>query len=194
MDHPATPKQQLRKAIRQRKNLYSLEQRQAWSNEIEQRLLHHPRIKQAHVVMLYYALPDEVDTRHLVDALLAEGKTVILPKCVDDAHIEPRLYTGPNDLAEGIYNLLEPVGQPYTDVQRIEVIVVPGMSFDGEGHRLGRGRGYYDRFLEQLPDVYKMGVCYHFQRVDWVPTDPYDQAMDEVVSNAPAPLADCAQQ
>lgn len=183
MDNLTSPKQQLRKTIRQRKKQYSLEQRQAWSSEIEQRLLAHPRIKAAQVVMLYYALPDEVDTRHLVDSLLAEGKTVILPKCVDDAHIEPRLYTGPADLAEGIYNLLEPVGAPYADIHRIEVIVVPGMSFDDEDHRLGRGRGYYDRFLEQLPEVYKIGVCYHFQRVDHVPTDPYDRAMDEVVSN-----------
>ncbi len=183
MDNLKSPKQQLRKTIRQRKKQYSLEQRQAWSSDIEQRLLAHPRIKAAHVVMLYYALPDEVDTRHLVDALLAAGKTVVLPKCVDDAHMEPRLYTGPSDLAEGLYNLLEPAGAPYADIHRIEVVVVPGMSFDDEGHRLGRGRGYYDRFLEQLPEVYKIGVCYHFQRVDHVPTDPYDRAMDEVVSN-----------
>lgn len=183
MDNLKSPKQQLRKTIRQRKKQYSLEQRQAWSSDIEQRLLAHPRIKAAHVVMLYYALPDEVDTRHLVDALLAAGKTVVLPKCVDDAHMEPRLYTGPSDLAEGLYNLLKPAGAPYADIHRIEVVVVPGMSFDDEGHRLGRGRGYYDRFLEQLPEVYKIGVCYHFQRVDHVPTDPYDRAMDEVVSN-----------
>ena len=183
MDYPTSPKQQLRKTIRQRKKQHSPEQRQAWSAEIERRLLAHPRIRAAQVVMLYYALPDEVDTRHLADALLAEGKTVILPKCVDDAHMEPRLYTGPADLAEGIFNLLEPVGAPYADIHRIEVIVVPGMSFDDEGHRLGRGRGYYDRFLERLPEAYTIGVCYHFQRVDHVPTDPYDRAMDEVVSN-----------
>lgn len=183
MDNLKSPKQQLRKTIRQRKKQYSLEQRQAWSSDIEQRLLAHPRIKAAHVVMLYYALPDEVDTRHLVDALLAAGKTVVLPKCVDDAHMEPRLYTGPSDLAEGLYNLLEPAGAPYADIHRIEVVVVPGMSFDDEGHRLGRGRGYYDRFLEQLPEAYTIGVCYHFQRVAHVPTDPYDRAMDEVVSN-----------
>ena len=86
-------KQQLRQVIRQRKQQYSLEQRQAWSREIEQALLAHPRLQAASVVMLYYALPDEVDTRQLADTLLKKGKTVILPKCVDKQHIEPRQYT-----------------------------------------------------------------------------------------------------
>ena len=156
-------KQQLRKDIRQRKQQYSLEQREVWSKEIEQKLLDHPRLQTARVVMLYYALPDEVDTRHLVDTLLKEGKTVILPKCIDKEHIEPRQYTGPDDIAEGIYNLLEPVGKPYRDLDSIELIIVPGMSFDSKGHRLGRGRGYYDRFLAQVPQAYKIGVCFDFQ-------------------------------
>ncbi len=178
-------KQQLRKDIRQRKQQYSLEQREVWSKEIEQQLLDHPRLQTARVVMLYYALPDEVDTRHLADTLLKEGKTVVLPKCIDKEHIEPRQYTGPDDLAEGIYNLLEPVGKPYDALGDIELIIVPGMSFDSKGHRLGRGRGYYDRFLAQVPQAYKIGVCFDFQRVEQVPVDENDQVMDEVLSNKP---------
>lgn len=178
-------KQQLRQTIRQRKQQYSLQQREAWSKEIEQMLLSHPRMQAARVVMLYYALPDEVDTRHLADTLLHEGKTVVLPKCVDKIHIEPRQYTGPDDLAEGIYNLLEPVGKPYDALGDIELIIVPGMSFDEQGHRLGRGRGYYDRFLAQVPQAYKIGVCFDFQRMEQVPVDENDQVMDEVLSNKP---------
>lgn len=183
MNNLSLPKQQLRQAIRQRKQQYSAEQREAWSKEIEQELLSHPRLQAARVVMLYYALPDEVDTRHLVDTLLKEDKTVILPKCVDKKHIEPRQYTGPDDLAEGIYNLLEPVGKPYRDLDSIELIIVPGMSFDSKGHRLGRGRGYYDRFLAQVPRAYKIGVCFDFQRVEQVPVDDNDRVMDEIISN-----------
>ncbi len=183
MNNLSLPKQQLRQAIRQRKQQYSAEQREAWSKEIEQELLSHPRLQAARVVMLYYALPDEVDTRHLVDTLLKEGKTVILPKCVDKKHIEPRQYTGSDDLAEGIYNLLEPVGKPYRDLDSIELIIVPGMSFDSKGHRLGRGRGYYDRFLAQVPRAYKIGVCFDFQRVEQVPVDDNDRVMDEIISN-----------
>ena len=133
--------------------------------------------------MLYYALPDEVDTRQLADTLLKKGKTVILPKCVDKQHIEPRQYTGPDDLAEGIYHLLEPVGKPYDALDSIELIIVPGMSFDSKGHRLGRGRGYYDRFLAQVPQAYKIGVCFDFQHVEQVPVDDNDQVMDEVICN-----------
>ena len=57
------------------------------------------------------------------------------------------------------------------------------MSFDSEGHRLGRGRGYYDRFLAQVPQAYKIGVCFDFQRVEQVPVDDNDRVMDEVISN-----------
>ena len=57
------------------------------------------------------------------------------------------------------------------------------MSFDHHGNRLGRGRGYYDRFLNAISSIYKIGVCFHFQRVNEVPTDENDIRMDEVIDN-----------
>ena len=59
------------------------------------------------------------------------------------------------------------------------VALVPGVAFDAAGHRLGRGRGYYDRFLASCPHIYKIGVCFPFQRVALVPTDQHDVVMDE---------------
>ena len=176
-------KRALRQLIRARKKQYSLEQREAWSRDICEQLLRHPRMQAADTVMLYYSLADEVDTHTLVDSLVAAGKEVLLPKVLDGENMEARRYTGPADLAAGCRHLLEPVGAAFTDLAAVPLLIVPGMSFDSNGHRLGRGRGYYDRFLSQRPQAWKIGVCFSFQRVDSVPVSATDVVMDEVVSD-----------
>ena len=145
------------------------------------KLSRHPRLADAHTVLLYSALPDEVPTLPLLNRLTAEGKTVLLPRVVSDTDMELRRYTGPHDLEPGAFGIMEPTGELFTDYDHIDVAVVPGMAFDREGHRLGRGKGYYDRFLARLPHIYKIGVCFPFQLVDQVPTDAHDILMDEVI-------------
>ena len=145
------------------------------------KLSRHPRLAEARIVLLYSALPDEVPTLPLLNRLTTEGKTVLLPRVVSDTDMELRRYTGPNDLEPGAFGIMEPTGELFTDHDLIDVAVVPGMAFDREGHRLGRGKGYYDRFLAQLPHIYKIGICFPFQLVDKVPADAHDMLMDEVV-------------
>ena len=132
--------------------------------------------------LTYWPLPDEVDIRPLIDQLVAEGKTVVLPKVTGDETMELRRYTSRDDLQEGAFHILEPVGEPFTDYDQIDVALVPGMAFDAAGHRLGRGKGYYDRFLAAHPHLYKIGVCFPFQRVAEVPSEAHDIIMDEVIS------------
>ena len=145
------------------------------------KLSRHPRLAEARIVLLYSALPDEVPALPLLNRLTTEGKTVLLPRVVSDTDMELRRYTGPNDLEPGAFGIMEPTGELFTDYDLIDVAVVPGMAFDREGHRLGRGKGYYDRFLAQLPHIYKIGICFPFQLVDKVPADAHDMLMDEVV-------------
>jgi len=132
-------------------------------------------------LLLYSALPDEVPTQQLLDLLVHMGKTVLLPRVVSDTDMELCCYTGHKDLQPGAFGILEPTGELFTDYAAIDVAVIPGMAFDHEGHRLGRGKGYYDRFLPRLPRVYKIGLCFAFQLVDHIPADPHDVVMDEVV-------------
>ncbi len=96
---------------------------------------------------MYYSLPDEVDTHHYIDQLVSRGKRVILPVVLDDTNMELREYSGVQDLKEGAYHILEPKGKIYPEEKypEIELAVIPGMSFDMKGNRLGRGKGYYDR-------------------------------------------------
>ncbi len=133
------------------------------------------------VIMLYSALPDEVPTQTLMAALVAQGKTVLLPRVINEKDMELRRYTGPQDLQVGAYGIMEPTGERFTDHEAIDVAIVPGMAFDTEGHRLGRGKGYYDRFLSRVPFLYKIGLCFSWQIVDCVPCDEHDIVMDEII-------------
>ena len=136
----------------------------------------------AHTIMLYSALPDEPATQPLLDVLCAEGRTVLLPRVISDTEMELRQYTGAADLQLGGFGIMEPTGALFTEYERIEVVVVPGMAFDASGHRLGRGRGYYDRFLPLVPEAYKIGLCLPSHLVSHVPVDDHDIVMDAVVT------------
>ena len=171
-------KQELRKMIRQRKQQHSVDESSAFIN----RLKDNSHFLHAHTLLLYSALPDEVPTQTLIDELVAQGKTVLLPRVVSDTDMELRRYSSPADLQQGAFGIMEPTGELFTDYAAIDVAIIPGMAFDDEGHRLGRGKGYYDRFLAKLsPTTYKIGLCFSWQRVDHVSTDDHDIPMDEVI-------------
>ncbi len=176
-------KAELRKWIRLRKQQYTVAELEAMSATVVGKILEHQRVTDAKTVMLYYALPDEVDTHRLADELVKLGKTVLLPKIIGDGQLEVRVYTGRQDLAqEPAFHIMEPVGELYHTYDDIDVALVPGMGFDDEGNRLGRGKGYYDRLLADMPHTYKIGVCFGFQKVKRVPTSEWDVKMDEVIA------------
>lgn len=176
------PKKELREEIRRRKRRFTQEQLRERSLPIVARLLAHPRLMEAETVLLYYSLPDEVDTHGMVDELLRQGKTVLLPVVMPDRGMQLCRYEGPETMREDEFHILEPTGEPFTDYEQIGVAVIPGMSFDARGNRLGRGKGYYDRFLKLLPHAYKIGVCFDFQRSEQVPVGANDIPVDEVIS------------
>ena len=169
-------KEVLRKQIREIKRQFTQQQLEELSFPIVARL--RERLKGAQTVIAYYPLPDEVDIRQLLDELVVGGKTVLLPKVIDDETMELHRYTGAQDLREGAFHIMEPIGEKCEDIG--EAILVPGLAFDSQGHRLGRGRGYYDRFLRARPCA-RIGVCFDFQKVEEVPVDAYDIAVDEVI-------------
>ena len=140
-------------------------------------LLHHP----SSIILAYWPLPDEVDLRPLLDRLVTEGHTVLLPKVLDDDTMSLHRYTSCADLVAGAFHIMEPVGEPFTAFDQIDVALVPGMAFDAAGHRLGRGRGYYDRFLAAHPQLHTIGVCFPFQRVADVPSEAHDIMINEVI-------------
>ena len=180
----ALTKPLLREQMREAKRQHA-DKMAGWSAEIVEKLWQ--QIGESRVVMAYWPLPDEVDVRPLIDRLVAEGRTVVLPKVTGDETMELRRYTSQADLSEGAFHILEPVGEPFVDYEQIDVALVPGVAFDAAGHRLGRGRGYYDRFLAEhlAPRTSHLaprliGVCFPFQRVAVVPVDAHDVVLDQI--------------
>lgn len=150
------------------------------SAEIVAALEAHPAFRAANTILLYHSLKDEVDTHAFIRKWSRE-KRILLPVVTGD-DLELRLYTGPEDLAVGAYGIEEPTGALFTDYSAIGLIVVPGVAFDRNGNRLGRGKGYYDRLLPRIPSAYKIGICFPFQVVDEVPAEPFDIRMDEIIT------------
>ena len=175
----APTKAVLRQQMREAKQRHSAELPK-WSADIVERL--RERLGEGRVVLAFWPLPDEPDIRPLIDSLVAAGKTVLLPKVTGGETMELRRYTSRADLAEGAFHIMEPAGTPFTDFAQIDFALVPGVAFDAACHRLGRGRGYYDRFLAACPHIYKIGVCFPFQRVPEVPAETHDVLMDEIIA------------
>ena len=173
-----TSKKALRQLIRLRKQEYSAAESSALIAALQSNI----HFAGARTLLLYSALPDEVQINPLFDRLVAQGKTILLPRVVSDTDMELRLYTCADSLQSGAFGIMEPTGPHFTDYDAIDVAVVPGVAFDAEGHRLGRGKGYYDRFLPLISDAYKIGLCFPWQLVDDVPADAHDIMMDCVIS------------
>ena len=179
-------KKELRRYIREQKRHFTPQQLGEMSLGIMSSLLSHSQIQKADSVLMYHSLPDEVDTHSALGQLLAMGKKVLLPKVVSETEMTIHEYTGQDSLQPSEpYGILEPTTPEFSIVncQLSIVIVVPGMAFDKHGHRLGRGKGYYDRFLSRIPNIYKIGVCFPFQLIDKVPSEPTDILVDEVLTD-----------
>lgn len=174
-------KNTLRSLIRAEKRHFCRQELAEMSLSVVRRLLEHPRVQSAATVVVYYSLPDEVDTHTAVDTLYSSGKTVLLPVVTGEGLMELRRYTGSACLRAGAFGIMEPSGEPFTDFETIDLVIVPGMAFDASGNRLGRGKGYYDRFLPLAPSAYRLGVCFDFQKVTCVPASEHDIRMDEIL-------------
>lgn len=170
-------KKDIRKRIAETKKQYTDEQLRTLSSDIVKRLEDNVVLKCSKTVLLYYSLPDEVYTHDLVEQLSKE-KTVLLP-VVNGEELELKIYSGKESMQKGDFNIDEPVGEVFDDLISIDAAIIPGVSFDRHGNRLGRGKGYYDRFLKKL-NTFKIGVCFGFQLSDEIPHDEYDVVMDEV--------------
>lgn len=178
-------KSDLRKKIRTLKHTFSAEQLSSFSENVCSRLLSDADIIKANVILAYMPLPDEVDIQPLIESLSAANKRILLPEVVSDNEIVLREHHSKSDLKRGAFGILEPTGKIFTDYSLLDVILVPGMAFDSKGNRLGRGKGYYDRFLAKvqaesatLPHL--IGVCFPFQIVEEVPTNEFDHPVDRL--------------
>ena len=176
-------KQELRRFIRSQKKAYAAAQLAALSAEICSKVLRSVSWQEAGTLLLYYPLADEVDVRPLIKEAFESGRRVLLP-VVRGEDLELHLYEGEDSLRKGAFGIMEPTGEPFAEesYDEIQLALVPGMAFDRAGHRLGRGKGYYDRLLPKLTRTRLTGICFPFQLLDEVPAELHDIPVEEVIA------------
>lgn len=152
--------------------------------KISENILKSSFYKNAKLILFYAALDDEVNIDICISAALKNGKKTALPYCVDqDGYMEYYYITSFEDVKAGSFGIREPDIQKCAKVLDFDgsVCIVPGIAFDKKGYRLGYGKGYYDRFLENYVSL-SVGLCYNELIADTLPTGEYDIPVSCLVS------------
>ncbi|MEZ6165533.1 MAG: 5-formyltetrahydrofolate cyclo-ligase, partial [Phycisphaerales bacterium] len=159
------------------------------ASAITPHLLADPTITTASTILAYAAFGTELSLDPFISAALNRAQTIAIP-AIDWAtkSMAPVAITNlANDLETGRYDIRVPKpGLALVEPAQLDVILLPGLAFDRAGNRLGRGAGFYDRFISALHEAGHrptlIGVCYHAQVVDSVPTEPHDHRVDRVIT------------
>jgi 5-formyltetrahydrofolate cyclo-ligase len=143
--------------------------------------------KNAQMIMIFMSMPSELETGTLAVRAWQEGKSIAVPRVDWNAQrLEPveirSLDVGMRTSGPGVR---EPVSGTAVPLGLIDVVIVPGQAFDRQGYRVGRGRGFYDRFLAQQDiKAARCGLCFHEQLlVDAIPVEPHDMPMNLVITD-----------
>jgi 5-formyltetrahydrofolate cyclo-ligase len=172
-------KRRIRKEIKEIKQTYSFQQKKELSQILLEKLEELPEFIEAKTVMLYWSMKDEVHTHDFV-CKWADKKRVILP-CVKGETLDLKVFKGMDHLVPGeSYGIPEPDGPVFMQEDEIDLILVPGVAFDVQNNRMGRGKAYYDRLLKSL-SAFKVGIGFDFQILPEVPVDEHDIQMNKIV-------------
>ncbi len=156
------------------------------SETIRRKVFRLTAFRRAKTICCYVSLPYEVQTWRMIETMLKQGKRVVVPKVARGKRLRlSELRTPRTDLVRGAFGVWEPHPRALRPVRLAEVdlVLVPGLAFDRRGRRLGRGHGYYDRFLARLPrSTPTVGLAYRFQLLDRLPTAAHDHAVKAVLT------------
>lgn len=152
------------------------------SEEVAANVLALPAVADATTVMAFSSFGSEVDTGPIIERLERDGRRVALPR-VEGRDIVAVSYRSDDRVRPTSFGAIEPAGGEKLAPGEIDVVIVPGLAFDRSGHRVGYGRGFYDRFLDTLrPDALTVGICFSVQLVDEVPHGQGDRPVDLVMT------------
>lgn len=180
-------KAELRKHFREIRRNIPPEQKTRWDDRIFHTLIELSLLTDARIIMTYLSCRNEVDTFRFVRHALDIGKRIAVPK-TDVLHInlipaEIRNLEG--DLHIGHFKVYEPRPETFqrVDVREIDVHIIPGVAFDLRGHRIGYSRGFYDRFLSNVPpDKIRLGLAYECQITEAIPQETWDVSVTHIVT------------
>ena len=181
----AVEKIELRKRLKKARAQFSAEQVAASSAQVARQILACDAYKNAACIMGYLAFGKELSVDVVLEAALAEGKTVLVPLVVSATEIVPvRLLDMHNFELDrfGIRSVRQPAEQ--FDAAALELVLVPGVAFGEDGSRLGMGAGYYDRFLPKAENAVLMGIAYDAILQKNLPRDEFDVCMQLLASES----------
>lgn len=174
-------KSELRQRLRLLNRTLSPRQRAIASAEIFRQIEASSAFAEARCVALFCSLADEPDTGGVLQRWRMAGKRIVVPR-VEGAEMQFYDYL-PDEVVRGAFGIVEPTSEARLCLpSEIDLMVVPGVAFTREGMRLGRGKGFYDKYLAQRDFcAYSIGVGYAHQLMENLPTEPHDRRLDEVV-------------
>jgi len=178
------PKKALRRDLLARRRAMGQAAWQTASGAAQRRLSDLELFQQAASIALYSPIQQEVDTELLFATARAAGKRVLYPLVCDNG-LQFREVSETGQRTAGAFGILEPcrLGEEYT-LETVDLIVVPGVAFDLQGHRIGFGKGYYDRCLSRLQKHgILVGLCHDFQLLEQLPTEGHDIRMEYIVTD-----------
>lgn len=135
-------------------------------------------------ILCYAALKDEINTDYIIEKALRDGKGVAVPICTDkNGSMEFYYINSLSELCEGTYGIREPNPDISIKVDDYSgsLCLVPALAFDKSGHRLGYGKGYYDRFIKKFI-IISAGLCYNELLSDALPAEKHDEAVDFIIT------------
>lgn len=175
-------KRELRKKLRARRR--NIKDKSVSDNKICKHLIEADIFKNADTILFYAALDDEINIDECIDFALLQGKKAALPVCLDNNGSMKFYYIHSlNDIKTGHFGVREPdtdICREVTDYNN-SVCIVPAIAYDGKGYRLGYGKGYYDRFLENFPFI-SVGLCYNELIMNALPIGEHDIPVDYIIT------------
>jgi len=179
------PKRSLRQQVLARRRTLSHDQWLSSSRMAQRQLIALEQFARASCIALYAPVHNETDTAEILEAAFAAGKRVLYPAVCGERMVF-RQVEELRHLAEGSFGILEPCPTGVDHhADEPDLIVVPGVAFDLHGHRIGYGKGYYDRFLlHPGRKAHLIGLCHDFQLIDGaIPAEGHDIRMELIVTD-----------
>ena len=173
-------KKELRAMIREKKRAMTPEEINSRSEKLMALFLQSEPYKNAKTIYGYLPYNQEVRTVPMLEQALKDGKRVAVPKCYGD-EMKFLFMDDLSKVEKGYAGIPEPIADEPVADDETALVLMPGMAFDPQGHRIGYGGGFYDKFLAQEPNHPTLALCYDFQVLDHLETEEFDIPVDCVL-------------
>jgi 5-formyltetrahydrofolate cyclo-ligase len=177
-------KEKLRKEIKEKRRKQTKEEQRKKSKEIKEKLFNLKEYKNAKTVLFYVSYNSEVNTHDMIKEALNEKRVIVPISNIETQTLSLSILNSWDDLEPSSYGILEPKKECIKNISidEIDLVIVPGVAFDLKRNRLGHGKGYYDRLLDNAKNIISIGLAFEFQIVNNLPVNSNDIPVDMIIT------------